>query len=81
MLKIQEEFGLRETAFYREAFEEGEAQGILKGEAQGILKGKLATVPLLRELGLSDEAIANKLNVTLTDVRRIPKSDKRENSR
>ncbi len=28
MLKIQEELGLKETAFYREAFDEGEAQGI-----------------------------------------------------
>ncbi|MFQ3598029.1 MAG: DUF2887 domain-containing protein [Chloroherpetonaceae bacterium] len=77
MLKIQEELGLKETAFYKEAFEEGEAQGILKGklegEAQGILKGRLATVPLLRELGLSDEVIAEKLQLPLPDVQRVPK--------
>ncbi|MFQ3608141.1 MAG: hypothetical protein SNJ55_05855 [Chloroherpetonaceae bacterium] len=70
MLKIQEELGLKETAFYREAFEEGEAQGILKGK----LEGKLATVPLLRELGLSDEVIAEKLQVPLSDVQRVAKS-------
>ncbi|MFQ3599620.1 MAG: DUF2887 domain-containing protein, partial [Chloroherpetonaceae bacterium] len=85
MLKIQEELGLKETAFYREAFEEGreegKLEGKLEGEAKGILKGKLegklATVPLLRELGLSDEVIAKKLDIALTDVQRVPKSDKR----
>ncbi|MFQ3608140.1 MAG: Rpn family recombination-promoting nuclease/putative transposase [Chloroherpetonaceae bacterium] len=73
MLKIQEELGLKETAFYREAFEEGEAQGILKGKLEGKLEGKLATVPLLRELGLSDEVIAEKLQVPLSDVQRVAK--------
>jgi predicted transposase/invertase (TIGR01784 family) len=79
MLKIQEEL-LKDTAFYKEAYEEGkeegEAQGILKGEAQGVLRGKfegeraakLATVPLLRRLGLSDESIAKELNLSLADV-------------
>ncbi len=67
MLKIQEELGLKETAFYREAFEEGK----LEGEAQGILKGRLATVPLLREMGLSNEVIAEKLNLPLSEVQRV----------
>ncbi len=61
MLKIQEELGLKDTAFYREAFSEGK------------LEGKLATVPLLRRLGLSDEQIAKELGLSLSDVRRIPK--------
>ena len=61
MLKIQEELGLKETAFYKEAFEEGKQEG------------KLATVPLLRELGLSDEQIAEKLGLPLRDVQRVPK--------
>ncbi len=84
MLQIQEEL-LKDTAFYKEAFEEGkqegEAQGMLKGEAQGILKGKqegervgkLSTVPLLRELGLRDEQIAEKLQLTLAQVQSVPK--------
>ncbi len=83
MLQIQEEL-LKDTAFYKEAFEEGkqegEAQGILKGkqegEAQGILKGeraaKIATVPLLRRLGLSDEQIAQELALSLNDVQGVP---------
>ncbi|MFN3346060.1 MAG: Rpn family recombination-promoting nuclease/putative transposase [Chloroherpetonaceae bacterium] len=81
MLQIQEEL-LKDTAFYKEAFEEGkqegEAQGILKGEAQGILKGeraaKLAMVSVLRELGLSDEVIAQKLQLPLADVQSVKPS-------
>lgn len=68
MLKIQEEL-LKDTAFYREAFEEGRAEG----EARGELKGKLATVSLLRELGLSDETIAERLNLSLADARSVLK--------
>ncbi|MFN3639257.1 MAG: flagellar assembly protein H, partial [Chloroherpetonaceae bacterium] len=69
MLKIQEELGLRETAFYKEAFEEGRQEG----KQEGRQEGKLATVPLLRELGLSDEQIAEKLGLPLIDVQRVPK--------
>lgn len=61
MLKLQEELGLKDTAFYKEAFEEGRQEG------------KLATVPLLRELGLSDEQIAEKLGLPLRDVQHVPK--------
>ncbi|MFQ3598480.1 MAG: Rpn family recombination-promoting nuclease/putative transposase [Chloroherpetonaceae bacterium] len=64
MLKIQEELGLKETAFYKEAFEEGK------------LEGKLATVPLLRELGLSDKQIAEKLNLSLSDIKKAPPSSR-----
>lgn len=62
MLKIQEEL-LKETAFYKEAYEEGE------------VKAKLATVPLLRRLGLSDEQISAELNLPLTDVQRVPRKE------
>ncbi len=76
MLKIQEELGLKDTAFYKEAFEEGKQEGKQEGEAQGIVKGeragKLSTVPLLRELGLSDEQIAEKLGLPLRDVQSVP---------
>ncbi|MFQ3597202.1 MAG: Rpn family recombination-promoting nuclease/putative transposase [Chloroherpetonaceae bacterium] len=71
MLKIQEELGLKETAFYREAFEEGREEGKFEGKEEGRLEGKLATVPILRELGLSNEAIAEKLNLPLSEVQRV----------
>ncbi len=85
MLKIQEELGLKETAFYKEAFEEGRQEGRLEGKQEGKLEGKqegrlegrqegkLETVPLLRELGLSDEQIAEKLGLPLREVQRVPK--------
>ncbi|MFN3344327.1 MAG: flagellar assembly protein H, partial [Chloroherpetonaceae bacterium] len=74
--------GLKETAFYKEAFEEGKAEGLLKGKQEGKLEGKregeraakLAMVSLLRELGLNDELIAQKLQLPLSDVQSVPKS-------
>ncbi|MFN3639202.1 MAG: flagellar assembly protein H, partial [Chloroherpetonaceae bacterium] len=73
MLKIQEELGLKETAFYKEAFEEGRQEGEVQGILKGERAGKLSTVPLLRELGLRDEQIAEKLGLPLIDVQRVPK--------
>lgn len=35
------------------------------------MEGKLATVPLLQELGLSDEVIAEKLQLPFSDVQRV----------
>jgi predicted transposase/invertase (TIGR01784 family) len=70
MLKKQQEL-LKDTAFYKEAYEEGKEQG----EAQGIFKGeraaKLSTVPLLRRLGLTDEQISIELNISLADVQNV----------
>jgi len=65
MLGIKEEL-LKETGFYKQTFEEGK----LEGEVQG----KIKTVPLLRRLGLSDEAIARELGLSLADVQRVPKT-------
>ncbi|MGQ9805883.1 MAG: Rpn family recombination-promoting nuclease/putative transposase, partial [Chlorobiales bacterium] len=77
MLKIQEELGLKETAFYREAFEEGMQIGMLKGKQEGKQEGerqaKMNMVPLLRRLGLSDEMIAKELNLSFADVQSLPK--------
>lgn len=73
MLGIQEEL-LKDTAFYREAFEEGRAEGEAKGRAEGERATKLAVVPLLRRLGLSDEQIAKELNLSLADVQSVPKA-------
>ncbi|MCS6989350.1 MAG: hypothetical protein NZM06_07520 [Chloroherpetonaceae bacterium] len=44
----------------------GRAEGIEKGR----IEGKLETVPLLRDLGLTDEAIAQKLNLPIELVRK-----------
>jgi len=66
MLGIKEEL-LKETGFYKQTFEEGKQEG----ETQG----KLKTVPLFRRLGLSDEAIAKELGLSLKDVQSVPKSD------
>jgi predicted transposase YdaD len=68
MLKIQEELGLKNTAFYKETFEEDRE------------KGRLATVPLLRELGLRDEVIAEKLQLPLALAQGIPKPQSNDES-
>jgi predicted transposase YdaD len=54
------------TTFYKEVFEEG--------KAEGEYLTKRAMVPLLRELGLNDEQIAQKLQLPLADVQSVPKS-------
>ena len=56
----------KETTFYKEVFEEG--------KAEGEYLTKRAMVPLLRELGLSDEQIAQKLQLPLVDIQNVPKS-------
>ncbi len=73
MLGIKEEL-LKETGFYKQTFEEGKQEGKLEGKQEGKQEGKLETVPLLRRLGLSDEAIARELGLSLADVQRVPKT-------
>ncbi len=65
MLGIEKDL-FKETTFYKEVFEEG--------KAEGEYLTKRAMVPLLRELGLSDEQIAQKLQLPLADVQNVPKS-------
>ncbi len=65
MLGIEKDL-FKETIFYKEVFEEG--------KAEGEYLTKRAMVPLLRELGLSDEQIAQKLQLPLADVQNVPKS-------
>ncbi len=69
MLGIEKDL-FKETVFYKEVFEEGKQEG----KAEGEYLTKRATVPLLRELGLSDEQIAQKLQLPLADVQSVPKS-------
>ncbi len=77
MLSIQEEFeeALRKTRAFQEILEEGRETGIKEGLQQGLqegeTKGKLATVPLLRKLGLSNEAIAKEFNLSLEQVKSV----------
>jgi predicted transposase/invertase (TIGR01784 family) len=65
MLGIEKDL-FKETIFYKEVFEEG--------KAEGEYLTKRAMVPLLRELGLSDEQIAQKLQLPLVDIQNVPKS-------
>ncbi|HET6387636.1 MAG TPA: DUF2887 domain-containing protein, partial [Armatimonadota bacterium] len=67
----------RDTAVYREAFTEGEAEGEKrgkregekKGKREGEKKGKLGAVPFLLELGASEEQIAENLSLNVEEVR------------
>ncbi len=56
MLNLPE---IKETRVYQEALQEGKLEGLKEGE----LKGKIATIPLLKELGLSIEQIAKRLEL------------------
>ncbi len=69
MLGIEKDL-FKETIFYKEVFEEGKQEG----KAEGEYLTKRAMVPLFRELGLSDEQIAQKLQLPLADVQNVPKS-------
>lgn len=55
---------LKETRFYQEAEQEGER----KGEQQGERRAKLAAVPRLLQKGLTIEAIAEALDLSLEDA-------------
>ncbi len=65
MLNLQE---IKQTKVYQDAKEEGKLEGIQQGKLEGIEEGmlrqKLATIPLLRELGLTIEQIAQKLEIS-----------------
>ncbi len=78
---------LKKTRAYQEILQEGKLEGIKQGMKEGIkegikegmkegikegeLQGKLATVPILRRLGLSDEQIAVELSVPISAVKSI----------
>ncbi|MBL1210246.1 Rpn family recombination-promoting nuclease/putative transposase [Geminocystis sp. GBBB08] len=60
---------LKQTRYFQDVAAEAEKKGELKGE----LKGKLETIPLLIELGISVEKIANRLNLPLDMVKEAVK--------
>ncbi len=57
----------------KEGLEEGREMGLKEGVKEGVKEGKLLAVPALREAGFSDEAIAEKLALSLDDVRNVPR--------
>jgi predicted transposase/invertase (TIGR01784 family) len=68
--EIQEMFGLSElkqTRFYQQAFEEGEQ----KGRQEGKQEGKLLAVPAMLAAGLTIAQIAEALELSVDDVRKV----------
>jgi|GEM_PF-2687704 predicted transposase YdaD len=63
--------GLKKTRAYKEILREGKQKGIRQGIKQGIKEGLLKSVPILRELGLSDEEIAKRLKLSIDAVKRV----------
>jgi predicted transposase/invertase (TIGR01784 family) len=80
--EIQEMFGLSElkqTRFYQQAFEEGEQKGRQEGEQKGRQEGeqkgkqegKLLAVPAMLAAGLTITQIAEALELSVDDVRKV----------
>lgn len=69
---------LKQTRVYQEAKEEGKVEGKIEGKVEGKIEGKvegkLETVPLLLELGLSTEQIAERLNLDIEEIRKAAQS-------
>jgi predicted transposase/invertase (TIGR01784 family) len=61
--------GLKEGM--REGLEKGLEKGMEKGMEEGERKAKLETVPLLRELGMTDKKIAERLGLALSMVKKV----------
>ncbi|MFQ3608042.1 MAG: Rpn family recombination-promoting nuclease/putative transposase, partial [Chloroherpetonaceae bacterium] len=59
--------GLKEGR--EQGLKKGFEKGIVEGRLEGEIQGKLSAVPNLRKLGLSDEAIAEALNLSLELVK------------
>ncbi|WP_225895657.1 hypothetical protein [Dendronalium phyllosphericum] len=62
---------LKQTRFYREAFEEGRKEAFEEGKREGYLEVKLEAVPrlLALDLGLTVEQIAQALDLEIEQVR------------
>jgi predicted transposase/invertase (TIGR01784 family) len=76
MLGVTKE--LRETRFYQDIREEGLAEGLAEGKAEGKQEGKaevlMQTIPLLLQAGVSVQAIADQLNITIAQVQAFSKT-------
>ncbi|MEN9260672.1 MAG: hypothetical protein Q6L60_06880, partial [Thermostichus sp. HHBFW_bins_43] len=62
---------LRESPWYEEIKQEGIQIGKQEGIQIGEQRGKLAAVPILAELGLSAEEIAQRLDLPLETVNQV----------
>lgn len=77
---------LKQTKVYQEALEEGREagreegreEGREAGRLEGELRGKLAAVPLLIEIGMNLEQIAQKLGIDIQAVRQVAASQSHE---
>ncbi len=67
MFSLQE---LKQTRYFREVGEDFKREGKREGKQEGKREGKLETAPLLRELGLSIEEIAVKLNLDINLIKK-----------
>jgi predicted transposase/invertase (TIGR01784 family) len=65
MLGVTKE--LRETRFYRDIREEGLEEGKAEGKAEVLMK----TIPMLLQAGISTQAIADQLNITIEQVQQF----------
>ncbi len=66
---------LKDTRYFqdikREGKIEGKIEGKLEGKIEGKIEGKLETVPLLIQLGMTVEEIADRLNLPLEEVKKV----------
>ncbi|MDZ8259956.1 Rpn family recombination-promoting nuclease/putative transposase [Nostoc sp. ChiQUE01b] len=69
--EIEAMFGLSElkqTRVYQEALEEGKQEGEQKGKQEGRLEAKLEAIPKLLALGLTQEQVAQALDLDIAQV-------------
>ncbi|MFB8790521.1 MAG: Rpn family recombination-promoting nuclease/putative transposase [Potamolinea sp.] len=59
---------LKQTKVYQEALEEGKQLGVEEGKQLGVEQAKLETIPRMLQFGLSEEAIAQLLDLPLEVV-------------
>jgi predicted transposase/invertase (TIGR01784 family) len=62
---------LKQTKVYQEALEEGKQQGLEEGLTQGKQQSKLETIPRMIEFGLSEDAIAQLLDLPIEVVQQV----------
>ncbi len=70
MLNLDSFNNLKTSRVYQEAKEEGIEQGIEEGIEQGILNQKLEMIPILLDLGLTVEQVAERLKLDIETVRK-----------
>ncbi|MEA5503046.1 Rpn family recombination-promoting nuclease/putative transposase [Halotia wernerae UHCC 0503] len=59
---------LKQSKVYQEALEEGKQQGLEEGKQEGKQEAKLEAIPRMIQFGLSEDAIAQLLDLPLEVV-------------